>query len=265
MSGSRGFALVAVLWTVTALAGIVGLAVAATRLGQLASFNRLALTRGRWAAEACLAIAQARWAQHRLADTAAEDLGRSVHCAWRLSDPTARLNVNTAEREVLAALICTRRGATCEVDSLVALRHARPFADIEQVAAAPGVDAAALRWLTVDGPGSVNANAAPLAVLRAFPGLSPEAVARIEGRRSLARPITSLDALAGELSPDGRSALFAHYADLARELTFASPVLLLTARGWVGGVGAVDRLDAAIEVLVVPLPDRLAVVRRRMW
>ncbi len=264
MKGSRGFALIAVLWTVTALAGIVGLAVAATRFGQATSFNRLALTRGRWAAEACLAVAQARWVEHRLADTAAEDLGRGVRCAWRLSDPTARLNVNVGEPDELAAVMCSRRGTVCRVDSLVALRHARPFTDLEQVGAVRGVDSAALRLLTVDGPGSVNANAAPPALLLAFAGLTPEAVARIADRRALGRPITSLDALAAAVSPDARSALLAHYADLVRQLTFAPPVLGLTARGWVEGVGAVDRLDATIEVLVVPLPGRLAVVRRRM-
>src|SRR6266540_968421 len=97
----RGFALLTVLWLITALSSVVGLALAATRLGQRTTLNRIALTRGRWAAEACLAIAQARWAQHRLADTATIDLGRGVQCEWRIEDPTARINVNAAEREVL--------------------------------------------------------------------------------------------------------------------------------------------------------------------
>lgn len=264
MSASRGFALIAVLWTVTALAGIVGLAVGAARLGQQESVNRIALARGRWAAEACLAIAQARWAQHRLRDTTATDLGRGTRCTWRLADPTARLNVNTADPADVAALLCAPRAPRCPVDTIVALRRAQPFTDLEQVAALPDVDSARLALFTVDGPGSVNVNAAQAAVLLAIPGLTPEAAVRLQERRALGRPIASLDALAAHLSADARAALLAHYADLARQVTFAAPVLTLTVRGWVDGVGAADRLDATIEVLAVPLPDRLAMVRRRM-
>ncbi len=59
MSTSRGFALVAVLWVVVALAG---LALAATSHGAVAAAGTEARTvriRGRWAAEACLAAAHA--------------------------------------------------------------------------------------------------------------------------------------------------------------------------------------------------------------
>src|SRR6059036_2330679 len=119
----RGFALLTVLWLITALSAVVGIALAATRLGQRTTLNRIALTRGRWAAEAFLAIVQARWAQHRLADTITIDLGRGVQCVWRIEDPTARVNVNTAEREVL-------EGVTRNVDSLLSRRGVRPLADL---------------------------------------------------------------------------------------------------------------------------------------
>jgi len=264
MSRRRGFALIAVLWTVTALAGVVGFAVGAARLGQQTSLNRLALTRGRWAAEACLAIAQARWVQNRLADTTTEDLGRGTHCAWELTDPTARLNVNEADPTELAALLCPGRAGGCPVDSLVARRRAQPFADLAEVAGVPGVDTTALPLLTVDGPGSVNANTAAPAVLLALPGFTPEAIARITESRAVGRPIASLDALAGAVSSAARAPLLAHYADLSRELTFAAPVYLLTTRGWVEGIGARDRLVAVTELMVVPVPDRLAIVRRRL-
>jgi len=264
MSCPRGFALIAVLWTVTALAGIVGLAVGAARLGQQTSLNRLALTRGRWAAEACLAIAQARWVQHRLADTATEDLGRGTRCTWELTDPTARLNVNTADAIELTALLCGSRAAGCPGDSIVARRRAQPFADLEEVAGVPGVDTTALASLTVDGPGSVNANAAAPAVLLALPGLTPEAIGRLAESHAVGRPIASLDALVTAVSSAASAPLLAHYADLSRELTFAAPVYLLTARGWVEGIGARDRLAAVTELMIVPLPDRLAIVRRRL-
>jgi hypothetical protein len=244
----RGFALLTVLWLITALSAVVGLALATTRLGQRTTLNRIALTRGRWAAEACLAIAQARWAQHRLADTATIDLGRGTQCRWRIEDPTARVNVNTTEREVLEQVV---RNA----DSIVARRRVRPLADLDEI---PGLDQ---RLVTVDGPGTVNLTAAPREVLIALPGMSAEAAEWLLARRAVGRPVGSLDELAGLLSPSGRAALLARYADLARLATFAPPQLRITADG--GGTGEPAR--STIAVVVVPLPERLAVIRRQMW
>ncbi len=243
-----GFALLTVLWLVTALSAVVGVALAATRLGQRTTINRIALARGRWAAEACLAITQARWAQHRLADTATIDFGRGVQCAWQIEDPTARINVNTAEREILERVIHN-------ADSMVAHRRVRPIADLTQMS---GLDPT---LVTIDGPGTINLNAAPRQVLLALPGLSPEAVDRLIARREIGRRVGSLDELAGLLSPNAREVLLARYADLARLATFAAPQLKITAQGSIG-----DKPPrATISVLVVPLPERLAVIRRQMW
>jgi len=243
----RGFALLTVLWLITALSAVVGLALATTRLGQRTTLNRVALTRGRWAAEACLAIAQARWVQHRLADTATIDLGRGMQCTWRIEDPTARINVNTVDGEVLDLV-------TPNADSVIARRRVRPLADLREM---PGLDPT---LVTVDGPGTVNLSAAPRAVLLALPGLSAEAVERLLARRAMGRPVGSLDELAGLLSPTGRDAFLARYADLARLATFAAPQLKIT-------VGGMSRAPprATIAIIVVPLPERLAVIRRQMW
>jgi type II secretory pathway component PulK len=247
----RGFALLTVLWLITALSAVVGIALATTRLGQRTTLNRIALTRGRWAAEACLAIAQARWAQHRLVDTATIDLGRGVQCDWRIEDPTARINVNTAEREVLDRV-------TKDADSIVARRRLRPLADLADLNEWPDLDEA---LVTVDGPGTINLAAAPREVLLALPGLSPEAIDRLLARRAVGRSVASLDELAGLLSPGAREALLARYADLARLATFSAPQLKITARGSLGGAPPFS----AIAVVVVPLPERLAVIRRQMW
>jgi hypothetical protein len=244
----RGFALLTVLWLITALSAVVGLELATTRLGQRTTLNRIALTRGRWAAEACLAIVQARWTQHRLADTATIDLGRGTDCRWRIEDPTARINVNTAEREVLDLV-------APHADSIIARRRMRLLADLSEM---PGLDPV---LVTIDGPGTVNLAAAPRPVLLALPGLSPEAVERLLARRAMGRPVGSLDELAGLLSPTGRDALLAHYAELARLATFAAPQLKITADGGVRGEPA----RSTIAIVVVPLPERLAVIRRQMW
>src|SRR5437763_1728769 len=86
----RGFALIAVLWVITALAALLGVALATTRLGTLTTRNRVLLARDRWAAEACLAIAAARWADHQLADTATIELGRSTRSPPICRHPPAR-------------------------------------------------------------------------------------------------------------------------------------------------------------------------------
>jgi len=212
------------------------------------SCSPIALTRGRWAAEACLAVVQARWSQHRLADTATIDLGRGVQCDWRIEDPTARVNVNTAEREVL-------EGVTKNVDSLLARRAVRPLADLGEV---PDLDPA---LVTIKGPGTINLAAAPREVLQALPGLSPEAVDRLLARRAVGRPVASLDELAGLLSPGAREVLLARYADLARLATFSAPQLRITVEGGIG----LEAPRATITIVVVPLPERLAVIRRQVW
>ncbi len=254
----HGFALIAMLWVVTALATAVGLSLTATRIGQQTTLNRIALTRSRWAAEACLAIAQARWTQGRLTDTATVDLGRQTRCAWRTEDPSAEVNLNTVDPDVL------RRLGTREpfVRALLDHRHRAPFDDMGQVADLPGADSALLRFGTVVGPGSVNLSAAPRSVLVAVLGPEAgEAVERLLGRRTLGRPYASLDAVIADVSPPTRAALLARYADVARSATFTAPQLVVTATGWIDGLP----LRSMIEVVAVPLPERLAIVRRRMW
>jgi hypothetical protein len=243
----RGFALLTVLWLITALSALVGLALAGTRLGFRTTANRVVLARGYWAAEACLAIAQKRWTERGLVDTTTIDLGRGTWCRWAVEDLTARVNVNTAERGVLEQV-------TPYADSILVRRRGAPFVAVAEL---PGLDP---RILTVDGPGVVNLSVAPREVLRALPGMTPEAVDRVVGRRDVGRPYSSLDALVADLSPPARSELLARYADLARIAVFTAPELRVIGEGWVAG----EAPRARVEVLVVPLPDRLAVVRRRV-
>jgi hypothetical protein len=98
-------------------------------------------------------------------------------------------------------------------------------------------------------------------VLRALPGLTPEAVERILDRRRMGHTFTSLDALSADLSPPGRAVLLARYGDLARLATFAAPQLVVTTRGWIERAAP----RATLELVVVPVSGRLAVVGRRMW
>lgn len=253
----RGFALITVLWLITALATLVALDVSAVRLGNQISTNRIVMSRGRWASEACLAIVQARWAQHRLSDTASIDLGRGTRCSWSTEDPTVRLNVNTADAELLR----TAGWNDALVLAVLEKRKREPFQDVNQLAQLPGYDSALVGHATVLGPGSINLSVAPGPVLLALPGMTAEAVERVLYRRAVGRPITNLDELAGQLSPTSRELFLNRYGDLARLATFAPPELVVRLEGWV--VGFAPR--ATIEVFAVPLPERLAIVGRRMW
>ena len=257
-SSECGYALLAVLWLIVTLSSLVGLSIAATRLGLETSANRIALAQGRWAAEACLAIVQARSRAQKFTDTATIDLGQGKRCARAVEDPTAKVNVNTTDVEILGALLDSQLVAVLQG------RRPQPFQSVQELQDL-ATDARWIGLVTVDGPGTVNANAARAAVLLALPGLGAEAVERLVARREMGRPITRLDELSGTLSPGAPAVLLKRYADLARVLTFTAPQLVITARGWIDGRGGPDALHATIEVLVVPLPERLAAIRRRMW
>jgi hypothetical protein len=93
----RGFALVAVLWLLAAVSAVAGGAMEVAGNGHLEATNRLTLTRGRWAAEACEAILRARFAADRRAlrlDTV--DLGRNTWCVAAMQGAEDRFNGDTA-------------------------------------------------------------------------------------------------------------------------------------------------------------------------
>jgi type II secretory pathway component PulK len=260
----RGLVLIAVLWIVTVLGVTVGGLSRWLRTEERAATNRRSLVRGRWAAEACIAIAKARWADG--APTALPvSLGRGVYCTWHLDDPGLRLNVNRAAPGVLAGML-TQCGAS--PDSAVAWaarvrerRAERRFETVAEVQDVAPLCACALAMLTVEGRGQVSASAASQ-VLLALPGLSVEAVRLLEGRRAQGNPVASLDELAQLLSPTARAALLDHYAELSGVLGFQPDQLVLRAEGW---VGAESDLHATIEEVVVPQREALATIARRVW
>ncbi len=141
----RGFALLAVLWLLVALAAVGGVSVAAVRLGTVTTRNRILLARAEWAREACAEILLARYAYHpaiRALDTI--DLGRGTWCTARLADPGARLNVNAADRQQLLtalSVVGSRLSVTAIADSLIARR---PFADVAELADLTGIDSVTL-------------------------------------------------------------------------------------------------------------------------
>src|SRR6266576_5265291 len=72
-----GFALIAVLWVITALGVLTGASLLVARIGSTTTRNRVLLARAEWAREACGEILQARFAANPTVRTVDPiDLGR---------------------------------------------------------------------------------------------------------------------------------------------------------------------------------------------
>ena len=297
MTGRRGFALLAVLWTLTAVTVFTGAALAVTRLGGTTTRNRVLLARAGWAREACVEILQARWASPpdplsgqgvRTPDRGAGtlmaldsvDLGRGTWCTATLEDPSVKLNVNVADRPSLVTVldaVAPPFAAESLADALLDWRDADaiprplgdesagnrngPLADVWELRYVRGfTDSLVGRmtpFLTTRGSGAINVNGAPTAVLTSLPGTTEESVSLIVMRRASVL-IPNADALAALLSPSARATLFASYPEFVRSAVFAPPQLVAFVVGGVRGT----RLVARVTLTTVPVAGRLAVIRR---
>src|SRR5580765_6652406 len=98
----RGFALLAVLWVITALSALSGAGLLVARLGSVTTRNRVLLTRAEWAREACGEILLARFAEDPSVRYVSQvELGRGTWCRVSVEDPSSRVNLNTVDRSVL--------------------------------------------------------------------------------------------------------------------------------------------------------------------
>lgn len=256
---SRGFALLAVLWVITALTALTGAGLLVARLGHDTTRNRVLLARAEWAREACGEILSSRFAANpAVRAIPAIEFGRGTWCRASLDDPAGKLNLNTADQAALMQLFSVVGSQRAVAESAVAMRRRATIYDLTEI---PGVDSAlGLRlaaFVTVRGTGVVNVAVASPEVLRLLPGMTEEAVLVLMGRRTN-RPLQSPDELAGALSPSGRTVLLSNYAEFVRAATFAPPQLIVTVEGGVRGTPIVSRAT----LTVVPVPGRLAVLRR---
>jgi len=255
----RGFALLAVLWVITALTALTGAGLLVARIGAATTRNRLLLARAEWAREACGEILEARFAKDpAVRELAPIDWGRGTWCRAHLDDPAARANLNTAGPDELARLFAAVGVSPALADSVALCQRQGPIYDVRQV---PGVDSViALRlapFVTTRGTGAINVNAARPEVLRLLPGINEEGVFIIVTRRAT-RPLQNADELAGALSKSSRAILLGSYAEFVRAAVFAPPQLIVTLEGGVQG----SALLARATLTTVPVPGRLAVIRR---
>src|SRR5258706_7114680 len=95
-----GFALPALLWVISALAALTGAGLMVARLGSSTTRNRVLLARAEWAREACAEILLARFTgDATVRSVTPVDLGRGTWCRASIEDPSAKLNLNSADRD----------------------------------------------------------------------------------------------------------------------------------------------------------------------
>jgi type II secretory pathway component PulK len=256
--GSRGFALLAALWLVVALTAIGGVGVGVAQLGTLTTRNRVLLARAGWAREACVETLQARYADDPTVRAVPRvELGRTW-CAARVWDPGTAVHLDLADSAMLARLV----GDESLLRAVLARRAVTPFSEPGELLRLTGDTVLLGRLLplvTTRGTGLVNLNAATVPVLRALPGFGEDVVRAVAQRRSV-QALQSLDEVLGVVSAGSREALLAVYPDLMRTTSFAPMQLVAVVEGGVQGTALVSRATLTL----VPLPERLAVVRREV-
>lgn len=206
----RGVALILVLWMIVILGGVAAAVTAGSRSASDVTANARARTIARYAAEsgivAAVAVLQRRMdlagedvikrrsalndAEHALGENASFEMGDAT-VRVVMVDVSARLDVNAAPEEALAALFARAGAARGVNDAARAIRRhidsipgqANLFQSLDEVAALPGVGekliTAAAQWLTVDGDGQVNRMTASPIVLGVARGSLIEEPSRV--------------------------------------------------------------------------------------
>ena len=293
----HGFALLTALWTVAVLGLLVGVSLRLASVGAAVSRNRVALTRGGWAREACLEILLSTPLTEPSAGpparpsasppdhpSARHDLGRGTWCRVELEDAGARLDLNLAQPAALRTLL----GNDSLADALLDWRDPddiprplgaesawyrgenrrpprnAPFAAVNELRYVRGFTDSTVQslapFLTTRGAERLNLNAASGRLLATLPGFGFEAVQAVERGRLAGKPVSGADHLAGLLSPPAREALLAHHTELGRRAGYQTESYTAVVEGGVRGAAPVARA----VVLLALNGNRLAVTRREV-
>ncbi len=295
----RGFALLAVLWTLIGVATLALTVQLAARASVGAARNRADAARAAWLAEGCAergraAIAAALRASRD--DASAWDrvpgaLSRSPlaeGCDVAARAAGAALDINHADAETLRRLMLHLGARPAEADSLAdALLDWRdadgeprpygaeapqyagrrpprngPLAHPDELLRVRGFGRfAGLDTLLGTEPGRIPLGHAPSAVIASLPGFTPEALARIRDARGRGEAAGDLTAIAAVLSASAREEMRAHLTELNAMTSPQPEAWILTARARKGA----PALTAVVELRLVRAGERAAVVRRRTW
>lgn len=279
----RGFALLAVLWFVLVVGGLALATAAGARGGVTLADNRVTLTRGRWARNACLAILRARIDRDTVpARVGPIDLGGGQWCRAEVFRPASRLNVNLASEAALRTVIGNDTladrvldwrdaddvprllGAEREWYQRAQARAPRngPFADVGELRDVAGMERFSedqLRALfTIRGDGRLDPNLAPPAVLATLPGLDASALAILALARARQQPIEGFDALLAQLPAASQASVRGQFRSLTTQVIWRPEELIVSI---VGGVTGHRPVDSAVVTLRV-MGRRSAVLTR---
>lgn len=283
MTDHRGFALLTVLWLIAGLSAIAAGSLALARVGAGASRNRVLLVRAGWARNACEEILLARYGtRERVERLDSVDLGAGLWCDASVEEAGTRLDLNRASPEALRGLLGDSladavldwrdaddmaRPLGAERDwyrdrGRLAPRNA-PLAAVAELRLVRGFDSALVRrlepLLTTSGDDQVDLNAAPPQVLASLPGLDAAGIATVLARRAAA-PIRSTDELLALLPESARVALLGRYQEFTARAAYAPGRVRIRVRGRAGR----PALVSDERLTVVPVPGRLAVIRREL-
>ena len=302
-----GFALLAVLWVVVGLAALGVATSLAARNAIIAAGNRVDIAGATWRAADCLERARAGIADvlHAPPERDARGLSgwsaldtsvprasivASAHCDVRLQAVGSRIDVNSADAEMLGAVLHRLGLADARRDSMVdALLDWRdaddvprphgaerqwyvtngrfaprngPFADVREIRRVRGFEKLqGLDSLVSVEPGRVSLAHAPLSVLGVLPGIDEEALSRISEERTRGATSGDLMELMAQLSPDARQRMLVRYSDLVHAATSEPDAWILEARATAG----LSAITVVTQVRLVRAGDRAAIVRRRTW
>jgi general secretion pathway protein K len=300
----RGFALVAVLWILTSVAAIGALLTTSARESVATAQNRVDLLRAAWRARGCAEVARSVIDDALAANNAAigttavwTRLGAYVlqsplvsGCRLELRPSGTTIDVNALDstriRAVLLASGQTPDVADSLVDALLDWRDADqtarvrgaeeawyaaehrpgprdgPFESPDELALVRGFDRmAGLDTLFGVENERIYVEAASLPVLASLPGMDGEALALVAESRMEGRPIRDLASLAGALPPSSRENLIAHNPELLRLTTPIPDAWIVMSQASVG----TPPLEARIELRLVKVGSRAAIVRQRTW
>lgn len=205
-SARGGFALLAVLWVLVALAAIGAAARALAETDARASSNRALLVRAMWAREACVQLLLSDTGHATPRSLSRTSLGRRTWCEVRVEPAGHRLNVNLATETQLEEALGQRGRVDAILDWLDEdtiprregaerswyMREGRnpprdgAFRSIAELRLVRGFEVnnpEMMSLLTVQGDGRVSLGA-PLQIVRALPGMTAAAAAALAAARA---------------------------------------------------------------------------------
>ena len=270
-SGRAGFALSVVLVVCAILAGVMLPAVLRARVQRLSAINAATDIRTRAAARAGIAQATAEL-QAIEKQVSAPDADASELDAWNrpdtliavpsdtlpggaayqitIEDLSGRMPLNAASanelRDLLLSLGAARADAEANASLIIQARDSAAFGvpeDLDRLSLT-GLPHGWQSYLTTLGDGRVNINTAPVPVLSALPGFSPEAVAAILDRRAQQEWLHSPYELAGLCTGEARARIQANFVSLSSRISFLPLAIAIDVDGTLPGSPLVSRITA---------------------